>query len=86
MAAPFSLWLLALALLFALLPQAAHASACPATSSSERVHVVYVYDGDTVKLSDGRRLRLIGINTPNSATKTRPPNPWQTRRAPGCRN
>ena len=64
MAAPFSLCLLALALLFGLPPQAAHASACPATSSSERVHVVYVYDGDTVKLSDGRRLRIIGINTP----------------------
>ena len=63
MAAPFSLWLLALALLFTLLPQAAYASACPATSSSERVQVVYVYDGDTVKLSDGRRLRIIGINT-----------------------
>jgi micrococcal nuclease len=26
--------------------------------------VAYVYDGDTVKLADGRRLRFIGINTP----------------------
>lgn len=28
------------------------------------VTVNYVYDGDTVKLQDGRRLRFIGINTP----------------------
>jgi endonuclease YncB( thermonuclease family) len=28
------------------------------------VQVSYVYDGDTVKLSDGRRVRFIGINTP----------------------
>ena len=26
--------------------------------------VVHVYDGDTVKLADGRKVRLIGINTP----------------------
>lgn len=63
-AAPFSLWLLVLTLLFSTLPQATHAAACPATSSSERVQVVHVYDGDTVKLRDGRRLRIIGINTP----------------------
>jgi endonuclease YncB( thermonuclease family) len=64
MAAPFSLWLLVLTLLCVALPRATYASACPATSSSERVQVVHVYDGDTVKLNDGRRLRLIGINTP----------------------
>jgi endonuclease YncB( thermonuclease family) len=64
LAAPFSLWLPVLTLLFSTLPQTAHASACPATSSSERVRVVHVYDGDTVKLGDGRRLRIIGINTP----------------------
>lgn len=40
------------------------AGACPATRIHERVPVIYVYDGDTVKLTDGRRLRLIGINTP----------------------
>ncbi|PKM11079.1 MAG: nuclease [Gammaproteobacteria bacterium HGW-Gammaproteobacteria-3] len=28
-------------------------------------HIVkYVYDGDTVQLSDGRKIRLLGINTP----------------------
>lgn len=30
----------------------------------ERAHVVYVFDGDTIKLQDGRRVRLVGINTP----------------------
>jgi len=57
--APFALWLL----LFCL-PAHTLAAACPAQAISERVSVVHVYDGDTVKLTDGRRLRLIGINTP----------------------
>ncbi len=30
----------------------------------ERVRVARVIDGDTVKLADGRKVRLIGINTP----------------------
>jgi len=37
---------------------------CRAEHISERARVDHVYDGDTVKLSDGRRVRLIGINTP----------------------
>jgi micrococcal nuclease len=40
------------------------ATDCPARQTSERVEVAYVYDGDTVRLADGRRLRFIGINTP----------------------
>jgi endonuclease YncB( thermonuclease family) len=40
------------------------AANCPAERTSERVRVVHVYDGDTIKLVDGRRLRLIGINAP----------------------
>jgi endonuclease YncB( thermonuclease family) len=42
----------------------ARAADCPTDRTSERVRVVHVYDGDTVKLDDGRRLRLIGVNTP----------------------
>jgi endonuclease YncB( thermonuclease family) len=42
----------------------AWAADCPTDRTSERVQVIHVYDGDTVKLRDGRRLRLIGINTP----------------------
>ncbi len=37
---------------------------CQPARIDERVQVSYVYDGDTVKLSDGRRIRFIGINTP----------------------
>src|SRR5690606_8670639 len=29
-----------------------------------------VIDGDTVELSDGRKVRLIGVNTPESTTRT----------------
>jgi endonuclease YncB( thermonuclease family) len=55
--APFALWLL-------LHAPSALAAACPARDTGERVTVVHVYDGDTVKLADGRRVRLIGINAP----------------------
>lgn len=46
--------------------QATHAGSCAAEHISERVQVIHVYDGDTVKLEDGRRLRFIGINTPET--------------------
>lgn len=45
---------------------AAHPS-CTADRIDERVRISYVQDGDTLMLSDGRRLRLIGINTPELA-------------------
>lgn len=45
-------------------PGQAKADDCAANNISEQVHVTHVYDGDTVKLDDGRRLRFIGINTP----------------------
>lgn len=64
--APFALRSLLLAAL--LLPAAAYSRAlhhdCEPARIDERVQVSYVYDGDTVKLSDGRRVRFIGINTP----------------------
>jgi len=43
--------------------------------AGERVHVVYVYDGDTVKLKDGRRVRFIGINTPELGQHGKPVQP-----------
>ena len=71
--APFTFWLLlAIALLFAGSHRQATASACEAIKTSERVQVIYVYDGDTVKLNDGRRLRLIGINSPELAHEGQP--------------
>lgn len=65
--APFLFAALCAVLLVAARP--VPAGECPATRSDERVRVVHVYDGDTVKLADGRRLRLIGINTPEMARK-----------------
>ncbi len=37
---------------------------CSLDHADARIAVKHIYDGDTVKLSDGRKLRLIGINTP----------------------
>jgi endonuclease YncB( thermonuclease family) len=37
---------------------------CPADHSDERVVSAKVFDGDTLALADGRRVRLLGINTP----------------------
>ncbi|MGY8870190.1 MAG: thermonuclease family protein [Pseudomonadales bacterium] len=37
---------------------------CVSSLKKEKVSVRYVYDGDTVQLSDRRRVRLVGINTP----------------------
>lgn len=34
--------------------------------------VKYIYDGDTIKLLDGRSVRLIGINTPELGEKGQP--------------
>lgn len=68
--APFLFRHLLLAcLLFGGISQTSHAASCAAEHTNERVQVVYVYDGDTVKLDDGRRLRFIGINTPETGYK-----------------
>ncbi|HQU16824.1 MAG TPA: thermonuclease family protein [Gammaproteobacteria bacterium] len=40
------------------------AGRCGADRVDAQVRVTYVYDGDTVRLADGRHLRLIGIDTP----------------------
>lgn len=62
--APFALRLLLLCILSLCGPCTATAAACPAEHTDERVQVIHVFDGDTVQLQDGRRVRLIGINTP----------------------
>jgi endonuclease YncB( thermonuclease family) len=53
----------------------AAAAECPAEHIDERVQVIHVFDGDTVKLQDGRRVRLIGINTPEMARDDRRAEP-----------
>ncbi|WGG46435.1 thermonuclease family protein [Rossellomorea sp. DA94] len=40
------------------------------TFGLEEVLVTRVVDGDTVELKDGRKVRLIGVNTPESTTRT----------------
>lgn len=47
----------------------------------QAVQVASVLDGDTVELKDGRRVRLVGINTPELAHPPRPEEPlaqWAT--------
>jgi len=46
------------------LPTKADTDNCNLQYSHETVKVAHIYDGDTIKLTDGRKLRLIGINTP----------------------
>lgn len=41
-----------------------------------RAHVRWVVDGDTVELDSGRRVRLIGLDTPEIAYKDRPAEPY----------
>jgi len=40
---------------------------CPVDRIDLRAEVEYVHDGDTVRLADGRSVRLIGLNTPEMA-------------------
>ncbi len=68
------------AALFALLLTAAAAGAnaagrCPASGYDDRGVVLQVFDGDTLALSDGRRVRLLGINTPELGSDEHRPEP-----------
>lgn len=49
---------------------------CAADHFDERVRVSHVHDGDTVRLQDGRRLRLIGIDTPELGRDGGPDQPY----------
>ena len=46
-----------------------------ATLGVERVEVTQVFDGDTVLLADGRKIRVIGVNTPELGHHNRPVEP-----------
>lgn len=68
--APFSRFGLVMFGLLALLCQAPllfAAQGCEPRAIDAWAEVAYVYDGDTVKLKNGRKVRLIGINTPEIA-------------------
>jgi micrococcal nuclease len=49
---------------------------CGADHIDRHARVRYVYDGDTVTLQDGRRLRLIGIDTPERGRDGKPDQPF----------
>ena len=52
------------------------ARACPPRSIDETARVAYVHDGDTLKLEDGRKIRLLGIDTPELSRKNLPTQPF----------
>ncbi len=52
------------------------APACPETNYDETARIKYVVDGDTLHLKDGRKVRLIGINTPELAHGNRTAEPF----------
>ncbi len=65
----FAFWL------FLLFSVGAYAENCLPFKADEWVTVTHVHDGDTIRLKDGRKVRLIGINTPELARENRPAEP-----------
>jgi len=51
------------------------AAECRIEKVSEQVNIAHVIDGDTLKLKDGRRVRVLGINAPERAQDGRPTQP-----------
>ncbi|GAB3472094.1 thermonuclease family protein [Azotobacter salinestris] len=49
---------------------------CPAPDKLSTARVERVIDGDTLHLADGRRVRLIGVNTPERARREQPAEPF----------
>ena len=49
---------------------------CSPFSKTEIIKVARVYDGDTLTLSDGRKIRLVGINTTEVAREGNPNQPF----------
>lgn len=64
-------------IVWALLFVSATASgACPADRFDALSHVTYVFDGDTVELAGGTRVRLIGVDTPELSHDGKPEQPF----------
>lgn len=51
------------------------ANNCTTSFYDARVELAAVHDGDTLRLKDGRKLRIIGINTPELERKNKPADP-----------
>lgn len=49
---------------------------CASDHIDERAQVDHIYDGDTVKLLDGRKLRFIGVDTPEIGHRHNPSQPF----------
>ncbi|OPA97996.1 nuclease [Pseudomonas fluorescens] len=49
---------------------------CPAPAGLAQVEVQRVVDGDTVRLKDGRSVRMIGLNAPETGKKSRTDEPF----------
>ena len=49
---------------------------CPAPADLAQVEVARVVDGDTVRLKDGRSIRMIGLNAPETGKKGRTDEPY----------
>ena len=58
------------------LPAAQAAVFCPAPASLAQVEVQRVVDGDTLRLKDGRSVRMIGLNAPETGKKGRSDEPY----------
>lgn len=54
-------------------------AACPANGAVHKARVAKVIDGDSLRLSDGRSIRVLGINTPEMARDGRPAEPLARR-------
>lgn len=53
------------------------ATPCPIPQFSEKnLQVIEIYDGDTIKLADGRKVRFAGINTTEMSHGTGEPEPF----------
>ena len=62
-------------LLFAMLSGQVLATDCVTGRIDDQVEVRQIFDGDTVQLMDGRKVRLLGINTPEMGRADRPSEP-----------
>jgi len=53
-------------------------TACDSPRYDETTSIKYIHDGDTLHLRDGRKVRLIGINTPEIAHDDKPAEPYSS--------
>ena len=49
---------------------------CPVPTAPAQVEVQRVVDGDMVRLTDGRSVRMIGVNAPETGKRGRPDEPY----------